>query len=98
MIRNEPFSSLRLLASTESVSFDDFSDPTREKLEKISKDAVGVVNVVFDDDVSRVDVLGFVGRQRVQVSNLSNFLSSSLTLTQNKLDCFSLYSSLLRLI
>ena len=57
----------RLLTSAESLDFSEFSNSTRLKLEELSNEACGGVNVVFDDGVSSVDVLGFVGRQRVQL-------------------------------
>ena len=55
----------RLLTSAESLEFSEFSNSTRLKLEELSSDACGVVSVVFDDGVNSVDVLGYVGRQRV---------------------------------
>ncbi len=44
----------RLLNTSESIAFTEFTDPTRKNIETLSAEFVGAVKVVFDDGSSSV--------------------------------------------
>ena len=43
---------LRLLNTSESIAFTEFSEPTRKNLETLSSQSIGAVKVVYDDESS----------------------------------------------
>jgi len=57
----------RLLQTEDSIPFSDFSESMKNELETLSKESIGPIKVVYEneDDLTILEYLGFVGQFRI---------------------------------